>query len=55
MERFSREVLSKITGADGDGPLRTYIHKVYSWTDIQAAHREMEGNNSSGKIIAEIV
>jgi hypothetical protein len=26
--RFSRELLGKITGSDGDGPLYTYIHKV---------------------------
>ncbi|KAF8904052.1 hypothetical protein CPB84DRAFT_1773263 [Gymnopilus junonius] len=53
--RFRQEVLSKITGEKGDGPVRTYIHKVYPWTDIQAAHQEMEENKNSGKIIAEVV
>ncbi|KAJ7166449.1 hypothetical protein C8R43DRAFT_986096 [Mycena crocata] len=52
--RFSKEVLQHISGEQGDGPIKTYIHKVYSWTDIQAAHREMELNNNSGKIIAEV-
>jgi len=53
--RFKREALDHITSSDGDGKLRTYIHKVYPWTEIQAAHREMEANLNSGKIIAEIV
>ncbi|KAJ7162989.1 quinone oxidoreductase [Mycena filopes] len=52
--RFNKEILHHITGADGNGPIKTYIHKVYSWSDIQAAHREMEANNNSGKIIAEV-
>ncbi|KAJ7083007.1 quinone oxidoreductase [Mycena epipterygia] len=58
--RFEKEILLHITGEKGDGPIKTYIHKgspslsVYSWTDIQAAHREMESNGNSGKIIAEV-
>lgn len=28
--------------------------QVYPWTEIQAAHREMEENRTSGKIIIEI-
>ncbi|KAJ6602721.1 quinone oxidoreductase [Mycena vulgaris] len=51
--RFEKEVLQHITGDKGDGPIKTYIHKVYSWNDIQDAHREMESNGNSGKIIAE--
>jgi NADPH:quinone reductase-like Zn-dependent oxidoreductase len=53
--RFNQQVLMNITGGRGDGPLRTYIYKVYPWTEIQAAHREMEQNKTSGKIIAEVV
>ncbi|KAF8968920.1 hypothetical protein BDZ97DRAFT_1796966 [Flammula alnicola] len=53
--RFRNEVFSKITGENGNGPIRAYIHKVYPWTEIQAAHREMEKNKNSGKIIAEVV
>jgi len=53
--RFRQEVFSKITGEKGDGPIKTYIYKVYPWTEIQAAHREMEANKNSGKIIAEVV
>ncbi|KAJ6602229.1 quinone oxidoreductase [Mycena sp. CBHHK59/15] len=52
--RFEKEILQHITGEKGDGPIKTYIHKVYSWTDIQDAHREMESNSNSGKIIAEV-
>ncbi|KAJ7366359.1 hypothetical protein DFH08DRAFT_834145 [Mycena albidolilacea] len=52
--RFEKEVLQHITGEKGDGPIKTYIHKVYSWNDIQDAHREMESNSNSGKIIAEV-
>ncbi|KAF9005474.1 hypothetical protein BDQ17DRAFT_1353165 [Cyathus striatus] len=60
ISRFAREALNKITGQNGDGPVKTYIHKVYPWTQIQEAHKEMEANKidllfSSGKIIAEIV
>ncbi|KAF8158489.1 hypothetical protein B0H34DRAFT_461532 [Crassisporium funariophilum] len=53
--RFRREVFSKITGENGNGPVRTYIHKVYPWNEIQSAHQEMAANKNSGKIIAEVV
>ncbi|KAI0694851.1 quinone oxidoreductase [Earliella scabrosa] len=52
--RFQREALEHITGCSGEGRIRTYIHKVYHWTEIQEAHREMEANNNSGKILIEI-
>ncbi|KAF8192178.1 hypothetical protein BJ912DRAFT_963195 [Pholiota molesta] len=55
IKRFKSEVFSKITGETGSGPIRTYIHKIYNWTDIQAAHREMAANKNSGKIIVEVV
>ncbi|KAJ7490668.1 quinone oxidoreductase [Mycena latifolia] len=53
--RFEKQFLSLITGEEGAGPIKTYIHKVCPWTEIQEAHREMENNKNSGKIIAEIV
>jgi len=53
--QFQRDVLQKITGSDGNGPLRLYIHKVHPWSEIQEAHREMEANNNAGKIIVEVV
>ncbi|KAJ7214075.1 quinone oxidoreductase [Mycena pura] len=53
--QFEKQVLHLITGDDGLGPIKTSIHKVYPWTEIQEAHREMEANKNSGKIIAEVV
>ncbi|KAF8895106.1 quinone oxidoreductase [Infundibulicybe gibba] len=53
--RFDSEVLQKITGENGVGPIKTYIHRVYPWTSIQEAHLEMEANKNSGKIIVEVV
>ncbi|KAI0048217.1 quinone oxidoreductase putative [Auriscalpium vulgare] len=49
------ELVPHFTDADGAGPLRTYIHQIYPWQEIQTAHREMEGNSNAGKIIVEIV
>jgi len=55
IERFKLDVFSKITGEDGNGPIRTYIHKVYPWMEIQSAHQEIAENKNSGKIIAEVI
>ncbi|KAK0488625.1 quinone oxidoreductase [Armillaria novae-zelandiae] len=52
--RVRDEVLGNITGREGNGPIKTYMHKVYEWNDIQEAHREMEENKNIGKIIVEI-
>jgi NADPH:quinone reductase-like Zn-dependent oxidoreductase len=53
--RFKKEAFEKITGEKGNGPIKTYIHEIYPWTEIQAAHKEMEANSNSGKIIVEVV
>ncbi|KAF8236416.1 quinone oxidoreductase putative [Tricholoma matsutake] len=53
--RVKTEIIPKITGKDGNGPLRVYIHKIYPWSEIQDAHREMQANGNSGKIIAEVI
>jgi len=55
IQRFKEEIVQLITGCKGKGPIKTYIHKVYPWTEIQDAQREMEADKNSGKIIAEIV
>jgi putative PIG3 family NAD(P)H quinone oxidoreductase len=55
IQRFKLEIFSKITGQDGNGPVHTYIHKVYPWTEIQSAHREMAENKNSGKIVVEVI
>ncbi|THU96668.1 quinone oxidoreductase putative [Dendrothele bispora CBS 962.96] len=54
ISRFSREVLPSLTGPNGEGPIKTYIHKVYSWKNIQEAHRDMEANINIGKLIVEV-
>ncbi|KZT28802.1 quinone oxidoreductase [Neolentinus lepideus HHB14362 ss-1] len=55
VQRFKHDLLDKVSGSQGDTALRTYIHKVYPWTEIQDAHRCMESNMNSGKIICEIL
>jgi NADPH:quinone reductase-like Zn-dependent oxidoreductase len=54
VERFTRDVVGKLTGAEGHGELKTYVYKVFPWTEIHAAHEEMEGNKNSGKIMVEV-
>ncbi|KAI0785145.1 quinone oxidoreductase [Abortiporus biennis] len=54
ISRFQKEILPEITRCEENGKIRTNIYKVFPWTDIQEAHREMEANANSGKIIAEI-
>ncbi|PAV17139.1 quinone oxidoreductase [Pyrrhoderma noxium] len=51
ISQFKDEILTAIV----DGKLTTNIHKVYPWTDIQEAHREMENDKNIGKIIVEVV
>ncbi|KAF7364708.1 Quinone oxidoreductase PIG3 [Mycena venus] len=55
ISRFEKQFLPLITGDEGSGPIKTSIHKIFPWGEIQAAHLEMEANTNSGKIIAEIV
>lgn len=50
-----QDIIANITGSEGDGLIRTYIHKVYPWTEIQDAHREMTENKNSGKIICSVL
>ncbi|KAJ4482541.1 hypothetical protein J3R30DRAFT_3460424 [Lentinula aciculospora] len=54
IRRFTDDFLGLITGQDGQGPIKTYIHKVYSWKNIQDAHRDMEGNQTIGKLVAVV-
>ncbi len=43
---FEKQFLPLITGDDGSGPIKTSLHKVYPWGEIQAAHLEMEANKN---------
>ncbi|KAH8981817.1 quinone oxidoreductase [Lactarius hatsudake] len=54
VRRFG-ELLGTVTGSGGDGPIRTYIYKVYPWTEIKEATRAMEADQNIGKIVVEIV
>lgn len=59
VEGFKRDVLNRIEGCSTEsqgerGHFKIYVHKVYKWTEIQEAHREMELNKNSGKIIVEV-
>ncbi|KAH9059973.1 quinone oxidoreductase [Lactarius vividus] len=54
VRRFG-ELLGTVTGSGGDGPIRTYIHKVYPWTEIKEATQVMEADQNVGKIVVEIV
>ncbi len=44
--RFRNDFVEQITGKDGAGPIKTYIHKVYNWHDIKDAHNEIEVNKN---------
>ncbi|KAF8349412.1 hypothetical protein F5887DRAFT_946033 [Amanita rubescens] len=55
IKEFRERVLDQITGESGSGSIKTFIHEVYPWTHIQEAHREMEANKNSGKIVIEVV
>lgn len=37
-----------------DGSFKNHIEKVFSWEDIQEAHRLMESNRTKGKLICTI-
>ncbi|WVQ80775.1 hypothetical protein IAT38_002880 [Cryptococcus sp. DSM 104549] len=37
-----------------DGTLKIKVHEVYPWTDIIRAHKDMEANKNSGKLVVEI-
>ncbi|KAF9265274.1 quinone oxidoreductase putative [Marasmius fiardii PR-910] len=54
IRRFTTDFLSDLTGIHGKGSVKTYIHKVYSWKDIQAAHKHMEESANIGKIVVEV-
>lgn len=37
-----------------DGRLKSFVEKVYPWEQIQEAHRQMESNQTKGKLICTI-
>ncbi|KAK4684914.1 NADPH:quinone reductase, partial [Tremellales sp. Uapishka_1] len=50
LRRFKEEALDLIK----DGKMKVMIHESFDWKDVQEAHKEMEGNKNSGKIVFEI-
>ncbi|WWC94496.1 hypothetical protein V866_001342 [Kwoniella sp. B9012] len=50
LEVFKGRVLPGIL----NGELKVKIYKTYPWTDVIQAHRDMEGNKNSGKIVLEV-
>lgn len=37
-----------------DGSFKIHIEKVYNWEQIQEAHKQMEANQTMGKLICTI-
>ncbi|KAI0682803.1 quinone oxidoreductase [Cytidiella melzeri] len=52
--RFEKDVLSEITSCTGHGQVRTNIHQVFPMEKIQEAHRVMEADKNTGKIIVTV-
>ncbi|KAH8089448.1 hypothetical protein HD553DRAFT_92099 [Filobasidium floriforme] len=52
--RFEREALGALGGEDSGMEMKVPIYKVFSWKDVVGAHKEMEANKNSGKIVLEI-
>ncbi|KAK8846513.1 hypothetical protein IAR55_005599 [Kwoniella newhampshirensis] len=50
LEIFGEKVLPGILNKE----MKVLIHEVYPWTDIVRAHKDMEANTSSGKLILEV-
>ncbi|ODN76959.1 hypothetical protein, variant [Cryptococcus amylolentus CBS 6039] len=50
LKTFESKVLPKIL----DGTMQAKVHDVYHWTDVIEAHKAMEANKNSGKIVIEI-
>lgn len=52
--KFQEQILGHITGSQGEGKIRTYIHEVFPLEKIQDAHRTMEADANAGKLIVTI-
>ncbi|KAF9453162.1 quinone oxidoreductase putative [Macrolepiota fuliginosa MF-IS2] len=55
IQRFTSNAFHHISGEEEHGSIKTYIHRVYPWEQIQEAHKEMEANQNIGKIVVEVV
>ncbi|PSR71676.1 hypothetical protein PHLCEN_2v12450 [Hermanssonia centrifuga] len=50
--KFQKDVVDEITGSEGHGKLRTYIHEVYPWQKIQEAHRAMQSDSNASVVLS---
>lgn len=55
LQTFSKEAMPQLFARAGGGSgLDIVIHKVYDWSEVIAAHEEMEAAKNTGKIICTI-
>lgn len=54
ISKFQEHILGEITSSTGEGKIRTYIHEVFPFEKIQEAHKTMEADANSGKLIVTI-
>ena len=52
--RLTRDVSAYVLPLFEDGRLQPVIDSVYDWTDVQEAHRRMEANENTGKIVLRV-
>jgi NADPH:quinone reductase len=50
LEYYAKETLERIN----DGRLRINIHKVYELEDVKAAHDDLEGRKTTGKLLLKL-
>lgn len=50
LQSFKKDALGLIT----EGKMKVEVHEVFPWTKVIDAHKEMEANKNSGKIVFEV-
>jgi NADPH:quinone reductase-like Zn-dependent oxidoreductase len=54
IQKFKEQVLPKLSGKNEENDLRVVIYKVYKFEEIVQAHKDLEGNDTIGKLIVTI-
>ena len=54
IQQFKEQVLPKLSGKNEENDLMVVIHKVYKFEEIVQAHKDMETNETIGKLIVAI-
>jgi len=52
--RLTADVRKEVLPLLASGTIRPVIDSVRPWTDVVAAHRDMEANRNVGKIVLEV-